>query len=290
MSGIESFRKMTWKWLEIILIFSIGLMAQSSSACPSPCVCKWKGGKQTSECGGHKLINIPDGIDQGTQVLNFSFNALSVLQSERFQKMELINLQKIYLANNELIRINDRAFRGLSNLVELDLSDNMLTAIPTETFQDYSSLMRLSLSGNPIRELKTSAFKYLSYLTTLELSNCQISFIEDEAFIGMDNLEWLKLDGNRIRNIRGVHILPQSLNGISLHGNRWTCDCKLIDMFSWLNTYQIPQQDDPKCFEPGKLQGHVIKALQVDELACLPEMTPTTFFLEIAEGKNKDNA
>lgn len=286
MSGIESFRKMTWELLEIILIFSIGLMAQSSSACPSPCVCKWKGGKQTSECGGHKLINIPDGIDQGTQVLNFSFNALSVLQSERFQKMELINLQKIYLASNELIRINDRAFRGLSNLVELDLSDNMLTAIPTETFQDYSSLMRLSLSSNPIRELKTSAFKYLSYLTTLELSNCQISFIEDEAFIGMDNLEWLKLDGNRIRNIRGAHILPQSLNGISLHGNRWTCDCKLIDMFSWLNTYQIPQQDDPKCFEPGKLQGHVIKALQVDELACLPEMTPTTFFLEIAEGNN----
>lgn len=287
MSGIErSLKKMTWELFEIILIISIGLMVQSS-ACPSPCICKWKGGKQTAECGGHKLINIPDGIDPSTQVLNFSFNALSVLQSERFQKMELINLQKIYLANNELIRINDRAFRGLSNLVELDLSDNMLASIPTETFQDYSSLMRLSLSGNPIRELKTSAFKYLSYLTTLELSNCQISFIEDEAFIGMDNLEWLKLDGNRIRNIRGTHILPQSLNGISLHGNRWTCDCKLIDMYNWLNTYQIPQQqDDPKCFEPLKLQGHVIKTLQVDELACLPEMTPTTFFLEIAEGKN----
>lgn len=258
-----------------------------SSACPSPCICKWKGGKQTAECGSHKLITIPDGIDPGTQVLNFSFNALSVLQSERFQKMELTNLQKIYLASNELIRINDRAFRGLSNLVELDLSDNMLTSIPTETFQDYSSLMRLSLSGNPIRELKTSAFKYLSYLTTLELSNCQISHIEDEAFIGMDNLEWLKLDGNRIKNIRGAHILPQSLNGISLDGNRWTCDCKLVDMFTWLNTYHIPQQqEDPKCFEPAKLQGHVIKTLQVDELACLPEMTPTTFFLEIAEGKN----
>lgn len=249
-------------------------------------MCKWKGGKQTVECGGHKLPNIPDGMDPGTQVLNFSHNGLTVLQSERFQKMELINLQKIYLANNELIRINDRAFRGLSNLVELDLSDNMLTSIPTETFQDYSSLMRLSLSGNPIRDLKTSAFKYLSYLTTLELSNCQISVIEDEAFIGMDNLEWLKLDGNRIRTIRGSHILPESLNGISLHGNRWACDCRLMDIHGWLTTYTIPQIEDPKCFEPQKLQGHTIKSLQVDELACLPEISPTTIYLEIAEGRN----
>jgi Leucine-rich repeat (LRR) protein len=250
-------------------------------------MCKWKGGKQTVECGGHKLPNIPDGMDPGTQVLNFSHNILSVLQSERFQKMELINLQKIYLSNNELIRINDRAFRGLSNLVELDLSDNLLTSIPTETFQDYSSLMRLSLSGNPIRDLKTSAFKYLSYLTTLELSNCQISVIEDEAFIGMDNLEWLKLDGNRIRTIRGSHILPESLNGISLHGNRWSCDCRLMDIYGWLTTYSsIPQSEDPKCFEPQKLQGHTIKSLQIDELACLPEITPTTIYLEIAEGRN----
>lgn len=249
-------------------------------------MCKWKGGKQTVECGGHKLPNIPDGMDPGTQVLNFSHNSLTVLQSERFQKMELINLQKIFLANNELIRINDRAFRGLSNLVELDLSDNMLTSIPTETFQDYSSLMRLSLSGNPIRDLKTSAFKYLSYLTTLELSNCQISVIEDEAFIGMDNLEWLKLDGNRIRTIRGAHILPDSLNGISLHGNRWACDCRLMDVYGWLTSYTTPQIEDPKCFEPQKLQGHTIKSLQMDELACLPEISPTTIYLEIAEGRN----
>ena len=261
-------------------------MFRSITGCPTPCMCKWKGGKQTVECGGHKLPNIPDGMDPGTQVLNFSHNSLTVLQSERFQKMELINLQKIYLSNNELIRINDRAFRGLSNLVELDLSDNMLTSIPTETFQDYSSLMRLSLSGNPIRDLKTSAFKYLSYLTTLELSNCQISVIEDEAFIGMDNLEWLKLDGNRIRTIRGSHILPESLNGISLHGNRWACDCKLMDIYGWLTTYTIPQIEDPKCFEPQKLQGHTIKSLQIDELACLPEISPTTIYLEIAEGRN----
>jgi hypothetical protein len=286
MSAIEGLSKMLRKSLETILVLIIGLH-MVVVACPSPCICKWKGGKQTAECGNHNLEVLPNGIDANTQVLNFSYNALSVLQSERFLKMELINLQKIYLSNNQLIRINGRAFRGLSNLVELDLSENSLTSIPTDTFQDYSSLMRLSLSGNPIRELKMSAFKYLSYLTALELSNCQISYIEDEAFIGMDNLEWLKLDGNRIRSINGQHILPQSLNGISLHGNRWNCDCRLIDLHAWLNTYHIPQQqEEPKCFEPSKLKEHAIKSLHVDDLACLPEITPTTFYLEIAESKN----
>lgn len=273
-------------FFQIILIVALSLMFRLISGCPSPCICKWKSGKQTVECGGHKLPNIPDGLDHTTQVLNFSHNSLTVLQSERFQKMELINLQKIFLSNNELIRINDRAFRGLSNLVELDLSDNMLTSIPTETFQDYSSLMRLSLSGNPIRDLKTSAFKYLSYLTTLELSNCQISVIEDEAFIGLEQLEWLKLDGNRIANIRGSHILPESLNGISLHGNRWVCDCKLMDIYGWLTTNAVPMIEEPKCFQPQKLQGQQIKSLQSDELACVPTISPTTIYLEIAEGRN----
>lgn len=269
---------------QVLLIVSLSSMM--IRGCPTSCICKWKGGKQSVECGGQKLLEIPEGMDPGTQVLNFSYNSLSVLQNERFQTMELTNLQKIYLSNNELIRIHDRAFRGLSNLVELDLSNNRLASIPTDTFQDYSSLMRLSLSNNPIRDLKASAFKYLSYLTTLELNECQISVIEDEAFLGLESMEWLKLDGNQIKTIRGAHILPESLNGISLQANQWHCDCKLIDVYGWIKTYNIHQIEDPKCSEPQKLQGQTIKSLQIDELACLPEISPTTIFLEIAEGRN----
>ncbi|XP_012154940.1 uncharacterized protein LOC101454901 [Ceratitis capitata] len=255
--------------------------------CPATvCTCKWKGGKQTVECGGNQLPNIPEGMDPGTQVLNFSGNSLQVLQSERFLRMDLLNLQKIYLSRNQLIRIHEKAFRGLTNLVELDLSDNSLQNVPTETFQDYSSLMRLSLSGNPIRELKTSAFRHLSFLTTLELSHCQIERIENEAFIGMDNLEWLRLDGNRIGFIQGQHILPKSLHGISLQSNRWMCDCRLLDMHSWLNNYVTPQVEEPKCVEPPRLKGQTIKSLKKEELACLPEVTPSSTYTEISEGRN----
>uniref|UniRef100_A0A182WYP2 Ig-like domain-containing protein n=1 Tax=Anopheles quadriannulatus TaxID=34691 RepID=A0A182WYP2_ANOQN len=258
-----------------------------ATGCPAEvCVCKWKGGKQTVECGGRFLNRLPDGMDPGTQVLNFSGNSLTILQSERFRKMELINLQKIYLARNQLVKIHDRAFRGLTNLVELDLSDNTLSEVPTETFQDYAALMRLSLSGNPIRALRASAFKQLSYLTTLELSNCQIELVEDEAFIGMDNLEWLRLDGNRIATIRGAHVLPESLHGINLQSNRWHCDCHLTDVYTWLNSFNVPQREEIKCSGPARLAGETVKTLTLDDLACLPVVTPETSYREIAEGRN----
>ncbi|XP_030080284.1 uncharacterized protein LOC111599455 [Drosophila hydei] len=270
-----------------LLLLLLLLQLQCSVACPPDvCVCKWKGGKQTVECGGQQLSSLPEGMDPGTQVLNFSGNGLQVLQSERFLRMDLLNLQKIYLSRNQLIRIHEKAFRGLTNLVELDLSENALQHVPSETFQDYSSLMRLSLSGNPIRELKTSAFRHLSFLTTLELSNCQVERIENEAFVGMDNLEWLRLDGNRIAFIQGGHILPKSLHGISLHSNRWNCDCRLLDVYGWLVSHNTPLAEEPKCMEPARLKGQVIKSLQRPQLACLPEVSPQSSYTEVSEGRN----
>ncbi|XP_050094550.1 uncharacterized protein LOC126577155 [Anopheles aquasalis] len=272
-------------WLGLLLC--LGAIVPPVDGCPAEvCVCKWKGGKQTVECGGRALNRLPDGMDPGTQVLNFSSNGLTILQSERFKRMDLINLQKIYLARNQLVKIHDRAFRGLTNLVELDLSDNMLSEVPSETFADYSALMRLSLSGNPIRALRTSGFKHLSYLTTLELSNCQIELVEDEAFIGMDNLEWLRLDGNRITTIRGAHVLPASLHGINLQSNRWHCDCQLTDIHTWLNRFNVPQREEIKCTSPPRLAGESVKTLPLDDLACLPIITPETSYREIAEGRN----
>ncbi|XP_053696149.1 uncharacterized protein LOC128743574 [Sabethes cyaneus] len=277
-------------WLNLVILgalFNMMRLMTGVDGCPSEvCVCKWKGGKQTVECGGRGLNRIPEGMDPGTQVLNFSGNGLTILQSERLKRMDLINLQKIYMARNQLIKIHDRAFKGLTNLVELDLSENMLSVVPTETFADYPALMRLSLSGNPIRALRTNAFKHLSFLTTLELSNCQIELVEDEAFIGMDNLEWLRLDGNRITNIQGNHVLPESLHGINLQANRWQCDCHLLDIHTWLNSFNVPQREEPKCSGPHRLAGQVIRNIHQEDLACLPVITPDALYREIAEGRN----
>jgi Immunoglobulin I-set domain/Leucine rich repeat len=258
-----------------------------SVACPSACVCKWKGGKQTVECVNKGLIAIPDGMDPGTQVLDFAGNNLQLLPRERFERLNLVNLQRIYLSRCKLSQIDDTSFKGLTNLVELDLSENQLTRIPTETFGDFRLLMRLSVNENPIRTLKTRSFQPLSFLTTLEISKCEIDIIENDAFYGLERLEWLKLDNNKLTTLKGTNLLPSSLRGVALDNNPWHCDCKLSELHKWLLNYKnIPQSIEPKCNTPPRLQDAVIKTLQDNDFACLPDVSPTTMYLEIGEGKN----
>ncbi|XP_065352746.1 uncharacterized protein kek2 [Cloeon dipterum] len=258
-----------------------------SVACPTACVCKWKGGKQTVECVNKGLIAIPEGMDPGTQVLDFAGNNLQILPRERFERLNLVNLQRIYLSRCKLFQVDDTSFKGLTNLVELDLSENLLTRIPTETFNDFRLLMRLSVNENPIKTLRTRSFQPLSFLTTLELSKCEIEIIENDAFYGLERLEWLKLDNNKLSTIRGSYLFPSSLRGVALDNNPWHCDCKLSELHTWLLNYKnIPQSIEPKCNSPPRLQEAVIKSLDVDDFACLPDVSPTTMYLEIGEGKN----
>ncbi|KAF5279986.1 hypothetical protein FQA39_LY05367 [Lamprigera yunnana] len=269
-----------------VLILCFVFFFKFCRPCPSVCVCKWKNGKQTVECDKRELLAIPKGIDPGTQVLNFSSNNLQSLNKEKFLRMDLINLQRIYLSRCRISNIEDRTFKGLTNLVELDLTGNLLVSIPSETFIDCPSLMKLMLNSNPIKTIRRAAFNYLSYLNTLEIGDCEISHVEEGAFEGLNSVEWLRLDGNKLTTLRSVKNLPKSLRGIELQGNLWECDCRIVDLHTWLFEFNVPHNLEPICSNPPRLIGQSVKAIPDSELACLPDVSPTTFYLEIGEGKN----
>ncbi|KAF7280572.1 hypothetical protein GWI33_005731 [Rhynchophorus ferrugineus] len=269
-------------------LYSIMLLqiANEVSACSLFCICKWKNGKRTAECANKGLIDIPDNVDPETQVLDFSDNRLGKLGKELFHKKQLVNLQRLYLSRCQIKAIHKDTFKGLTNLVEMDLSHNFLESVPTGAFMNCPSLMKLTLGSNPIATVKKLAFNHLSYLNTLELNGCEIADIEEGAFQGLHSLEWLHLDSNRLRTIRSPETLPKTLKGIELQKNPWTCDCHIQDFHQWLINFHIPLSGEPACVEPTRLQHMLVKNVPKEELACLPDVSPTTFYLELGEGKN----
>ena len=54
--------------LWLLLLLFLPLASRGSSDCPSSCVCKWKNGKETTECVGAGIEGIPRGVALGTQV------------------------------------------------------------------------------------------------------------------------------------------------------------------------------------------------------------------------------
>jgi Leucine-rich repeat (LRR) protein len=210
------------------------------------------------------------------------------LPAECFHALGLINLQRLYLSRSHISRIAAEAFVGLVGLVELDLSENLIEDVPTDTFASCSNLMRLILNGNRIRKIRQGAFRKLAELTNLEISRCEIEEIEQGAFEGLESLEWLRLDGNRLTRVPDRTLpLGGNLRGLTLHNNPWRCDCRLRTMQAWLkdSAPTAPQESEPVCNVPEKLQRRQIKSLKINDLACLPYIELQNN-LEVYEGEN----
>lgn len=163
----------------------------------------------------------------------------------------------------------------------------MLTATPVTALSELPALMRLSLARNPLRRIDSGSFRTLKYLSTLEMSHCQIETVDEGAFDGLHQLEWLKLDGNVLKHLGGSTVLPRSLHGVTLHDNPWSCDCRLAQLRAWLvMQLNTPLSLEPQCATPQRLAGRTIKSLEPVDLACAPEITPTSVTLEVLYGAN----
>ena len=208
-----SFRTESQTTLLFYVLFLLILNSSTRAApdCPSECVCKWIGGKQTVACVNASLNRIPDIRDVDTQVLDLSHNYLPVLPAKIFLAMGLPNLQKVFLAHSSVRVVEDYCFSGLSNLIELDLGHNALASVPLFTIDDCKYLMRLSLRGNLIREVNTVTFRDLSDLNSLDLAENNIEVIQDGAFSGLKNLAYLRLEGNRIVTLAPWKTFPPKL-------------------------------------------------------------------------------
>lgn len=252
------------------------------------CECKWKSGKESVLCLNANLTHIPAPLDAGTQALDLTGNEIASIPDDTFAEVNLLNLQKVYLAKCRLRLIERHAFRGLINLVELDLSFNALAHIPSEALDSVTELRELKMNGNPIMIVGNDAFRRMQHLVRLELSDCRIERVEVKAFAGLESsLEYLKLDGNRLSEVRSGTITSlTNLHGITLSRNQWNCSCALRPLRSWMLRENIPCGIPPICQNPPRLAGKSWDKIDLDDFACVPQIIATDTTAHGVEGRN----
>lgn len=211
---------------------------------------------------------LPDGIDPDTQVLDLSHSLLQRLPPRAFAEASLVHLQRLIMKACGLHQVDVEAFLQLTNLVTLDLSENQLRVIPDAALRHTVALRELDLHGNLINHIPA---ELPSELTKLDLSHCRIKTIDLRAFVKLRQLQHLRIDHNYIRNFQALLVNSlHGLHGIELHGNPWTCDCRLRALHHWLRNVSHPTS--PSCSEPPRLDGQMFKDINLDSFACPPQV------------------
>ncbi|XP_043256315.1 leucine-rich repeat-containing protein 24-like [Colletes gigas] len=274
--------------ISVLLLYATTLLGiVTSDKCADKCSCKWKSGKRTVECVNRALTSIPEWVDPETQVLDASGNDIRTLPSNIFVRVRLTNLQRLYLRECRIDRIDSEALAGLTNLVELDLSHNLLTIVPVGSFSDTVFLRDLVLSNNPVRRIHSFAFKNTPNLVKLDLSYTQLVEIETKGFRGLDLLESLKLNNNQLSTLHPGTFEPlNKLTNIELHENPWICDCHLREMKMWLVKHNLPTLQAPQCHGPKQLLNRTFTDLAVDDFACRPILQIASRYAEATIGEN----
>lgn len=204
----------------------------------------------------------------------------------------LSKLESLHLENNQLARIEPKAFVGITSVTRIFLQNNRLTiGAPVETdvggflanltsgspFQKLEKLQELNLVNNSI----TTMFEdfTLMSLKNLNLSHNQISSLSTDELQSLQH-EDLTIDftHNRIEEFDYRSVADSSLPKISLllNDNPIMCDCKTLGLIRHLTSFNKKDDtnniavfvDNLRCAGPENMLNKLISNLNPMELVC----------------------
>ncbi|XP_050085769.1 uncharacterized protein LOC126571361 [Anopheles aquasalis] len=239
----------------------------------SNCKCSWKSGRKSADCTNQRLPDVPRDLSNELQILDLSHNQIDELRSLTFVGAHQMNLQKLYLHNNAMKRVDRDAFRNLTILIELDLANNNLTELQPGTFDDLTKLRVILLNNNQIERLEPNLFRSLSFLTKINLRSNRLVRIGINVFVSVPNLSQIELDYNELQTLRKDSFAGlDKLTSLSLTNNPWNCSCALRSFSEFVlskNLYTSPTT----CSEPRGLAGKQWNEIELDDFACPPSIT-----------------
>lgn len=152
----------------------------------------------TLSLANNTLATVPNVCSMSQlKILDLAGNRIGAVHSTDF-KCNNMQLQYLFLSNNDMTTIQTGAFFYLPSLKYLDLSENHLMELPTQwSYINYHGYNYTSSSG----------------LQELHLERNNINIVDDISLTGLTSLQHVYLDENSILtlNVKSIKNLPLHL-------------------------------------------------------------------------------
>lgn len=207
--------------------------------------------------------------------LNLAHNKQSAVRNARTFS-HLSALTTLLLSENEIRYVGDKVFQNLQKLSRLSLSNNRISRLDRGALKGLSSLRELLIDGNELEEIPAGLLDSLERIEELDFSRNQISNVDSLAFSQLKHLKVLKLENNMLTTLSGdIFALNSVLYDLDLHGNNWTCDCRLEDLKRWMTAAHSQGKFLTaflQCQHPEGLRGKYLDYVNSSELQRLEKL------------------
>ncbi|XP_054914908.1 TLR4 interactor with leucine rich repeats [Poeciliopsis prolifica] len=201
--------------------------------------------------------------------LNLAHNKLAALTNV-LSFSHLRSLTVLLLSENEIRHIGNHVFQNLKKLSKLSLSNNRISHLDRDALRGLSSLREFLIDGNELEEINAVWLDPLERVEVLDFSHNRLVSVDPSAFSRLKYLKVLRLKNNFLTSLSGEIFASNSvLRNIDLHGNNWTCDCRLEDLKRWMTAAHSQRKLSTvfvQCHYPETLRGKYLDYVNSSQL------------------------
>ncbi|XP_035828345.1 polycystin-1 isoform X2 [Aplysia californica] len=210
------------------------------------------------DCSSVGLSTLPNDLGSGVQRLILRNNALSSIDIISSQSMPA--LLYIDASYNSISSLDWSSFSLLTSLEEINISGNQLLSLsegsqelPVEQLYiencglsyfsfgasvTFCNLKILHVGGNSLTTLPDDALSCMADLEEIKLNNCDLTSLSANTFSSNALIQYIDLSSNRLTSLpSGLFDGLDNLKEINLSGNDWSCDCSLIWLRIFLDSF-----------------------------------------------------